>query len=182
MTMVPGISAPAGPAASTSLTTATFILSSNEPDATFQCRLDSLDPLAFIDCSSPQTYTALGVGPHILEVRAVDAEVVEEAPPPDAKPYDVFICHAHDDKDEVVDEVVRPAPRFRPGRRDNAASGSEETLIMFERGGRAGANRLARVVEPAFGVVPVEPMIQEVRDRAGGATLALIIGQDDADF
>jgi hypothetical protein len=30
------------------------------------------------------------------------AEVAEDAPPPDARPYDVFICHAHADKDEVV--------------------------------------------------------------------------------
>ena len=72
-TSAPETTIDSGPAASTPLTTATFNFSSNEVDATFQCRLDSLDPLAFIDCSSPQTYNSLGVGPHTFEVRAVDA-------------------------------------------------------------------------------------------------------------
>jgi hypothetical protein len=84
--------------------------------------------------------------------------------------------------DEVVERVVQPAAGFRPGRRDNAASGSEETLVMFERGARRDANRLANEIEPILGTAPVEPMTQEVRDRAGGAPLAIVVGQDDADF
>lgn len=84
--------------------------------------------------------------------------------------------------DKVADDVVRPAAGFRPGRRDNAAAGFEETLIMFEPGARADANRLSREIEPTLQTAGVEPMTQEVRDRAGGAPLAIVVGQDDADF
>jgi hypothetical protein len=84
--------------------------------------------------------------------------------------------------DEVADRVVRPAAGFRPGRRDNAASGSVETLVMFERGARRDANRLAAEIEPTLQTAGVEPMTQEVRDRAGGAPLAIVVGQDDANF
>lgn len=82
--------------------------------------------------------------------------------------------------DEIAEEVVRPAAGFRPGRRDNAASGYESTTIMFEPDSRRAADRLADVVSPALGETPVEPMIQEVRDLAGGAPLAIVVGQDDA--
>jgi hypothetical protein len=84
--------------------------------------------------------------------------------------------------DEIADEVVRPVRGFRPGRRDNAASGLEETLIMFDRGARQDAQRLADEIEPMLGTVRAEPMTPEVRDRAGGADLAIIVGQDHADF
>lgn len=84
--------------------------------------------------------------------------------------------------DQVADEVVRPAAGFRVGRRDNAAAGFEETIVMFEPGSRADANRLAEEIETTLGTVEAEPMTQEVRDRAGGAPLALVVGQDDADF
>ena len=33
----------------------------------------------------------------------------EEAPAPEDKPYDVFLCHASDDKDEI-----KPDPRIQP--------------------------------------------------------------------
>jgi hypothetical protein len=84
--------------------------------------------------------------------------------------------------DEIADQVVRPAQGFGPGRRDNAASGVEETLIMFEPGARGQAGRLAEEIEPTLGAVAAEPMTEEVRERAGGAQLALVVGQTDADF
>ena len=68
----------AGPAATTSLTTATFIFSSNEVNAEFEC---SLDGAAFAGCSSPQAYTDLSVDAHTFEVRALDAAGNVDATP-----------------------------------------------------------------------------------------------------
>lgn len=77
------------------------------------------------------------------------AEVVEEAPPPDAKPYDVFICHAHDDKDEVV------RPLAHSLREQNLAVWYDE----FEL--RIGANLRRKIdeglVRSRFGVVVLSP-------------------------
>jgi hypothetical protein len=53
--------------------TASFEFSSSDPAATFQCRLDSDEEAAFVACSSPKTYSALGEGPHTFSVRAKDA-------------------------------------------------------------------------------------------------------------
>jgi uncharacterized repeat protein (TIGR01451 family) len=49
---------------------ATVEFRSNEPGTTFEC---SLDGATFGPCSSPLTLSDLGPGPHVLEVRAVDA-------------------------------------------------------------------------------------------------------------
>jgi hypothetical protein len=49
---------------------ATFTFSSDDPTATFECRLDSS---SFAACTSPKNYTGLAGGPHTFEVRAVDA-------------------------------------------------------------------------------------------------------------
>ncbi|RPJ50711.1 MAG: hypothetical protein EHJ95_06570, partial [Methanobacteriota archaeon] len=69
------------PSATTTLTIASFSFSSDEPDAGFECRLDSSDPLAFAGCSSPQTYIGLSIGSHTFEVRAVDAAGNVDATP-----------------------------------------------------------------------------------------------------
>ncbi len=54
--------------------TANFEFSSpNDPVATFECRIDSADPGDFAACPSPFTTPALADGPHVFEVRAVDA-------------------------------------------------------------------------------------------------------------
>ncbi len=67
----PETSIASGPSNPTSFTSATlhFTGSDNATTVTFQCRLDSL---AFVPCSSPQTYTGLSLGSHTFEVRAVD--------------------------------------------------------------------------------------------------------------
>lgn len=47
------------------------------------------------------SYAGTALGP-IRQAADEYAEAVEDALPADTKPYDVFICHAHADKDEVV--------------------------------------------------------------------------------
>jgi hypothetical protein len=83
--------------------------------------------------------------------------------------------------DKVAAQVVEPGG-YEVGRRDNAASGFPETVVMFEPGNEEEASELAAAVEPELGPTAVEPMIQEVRDLVGGADLALVIGLDDAEF
>lgn len=81
----------------------------------------------------------------------------------------------------VADAVVRPAG-FKVRAEETAASGSETTVVMYEEGFEEQAGELAAAVEEQLGQVAVEPMSQEVRDRAHGAELALVVGADNADF
>ena len=53
---------------------------------------------------------------------------------------------------------------------------------MFEPGSDQEADQLAKAVADQLGEPDVTPMIGEVRDLAGKAPLALVIGRDDADF
>jgi hypothetical protein len=67
-----------GPEASSTATSATFEFSSSESGSTFEC---SLDGGSFSTCNSPKTYSALAVGSHTVEVRAVDAAGNVDATP-----------------------------------------------------------------------------------------------------
>jgi hypothetical protein len=82
---------------------------------------------------------------------------------------------------KVADQVLRPED-FTPGRQDDAASGFDTTVVMFEPEHEGEANDLAAAVEQQLGPTETLAMIQEVRDLAGGADLALVIGRDDAEF
>lgn len=84
--------------------------------------------------------------------------------------------------EQVGEQVVRPIDGFRRGAEANATSGLDQTVIMFEPQAREDAERLAAEVEPQLGETPSEPMIQEVRELVEGARLAIVLGQDDADF
>ncbi|MEK6273460.1 MAG: Ig-like domain-containing protein [Actinomycetota bacterium] len=57
-----------GPSGFTNNASPSFAFSS-EPGASFQCSLDSS---GYTSCSSPQSYSSLGDGPHIFRVRAID--------------------------------------------------------------------------------------------------------------
>jgi hypothetical protein len=59
-----------GPAAQTQSTSATFHFESTQPGSTFTCALDAATPAA---CSSPVSFTDLGVGSHSFSVTATDA-------------------------------------------------------------------------------------------------------------
>jgi len=68
----PVVTIESGPAASTNQTGAEFTFSSDKPDSTFECRIDSADPGGWAACSSPQAYASLSEGQHRFEVRAAD--------------------------------------------------------------------------------------------------------------
>ena len=57
------------PADPTNLGGASFAFVSDDPSATFQCRLDGA---SFAACTSPKVYTGLAAGSHAFEVRALD--------------------------------------------------------------------------------------------------------------
>ena len=68
-TTAPETTIGSGPNATTTNTSATFTFSADEEGSTFEC---SLDEAAFTACTSPKTYTGLGLGDHELRVRAKD--------------------------------------------------------------------------------------------------------------
>ena len=57
------------PPTPTNVTTASFAFVSNDPAASFQCRLDAA---AFAPCASPVNYSGLANGNHTFRVRAID--------------------------------------------------------------------------------------------------------------
>ncbi|PZF81772.1 right-handed parallel beta-helix repeat-containing protein [Jiangella anatolica] len=71
------VSGPSDPTTSTSATI-TFTGSDNATTVTFECRIDGG---AWAPCVNPVTYTGLGVGEHLVEVRATDwSGNVDETP------------------------------------------------------------------------------------------------------
>jgi parallel beta-helix repeat protein len=68
-TTAPETSIESGPAGPTSERSARISFGSNEPGASFECRLNEGD---FAPCSSPQLLSALSEGPQRFEVRATD--------------------------------------------------------------------------------------------------------------
>jgi hypothetical protein len=59
-----------GPSGAIASSSASFTFSSSEPGSSFECRLDGAGWAA---CSSPRSYTGLGLGTHSFSVRATDA-------------------------------------------------------------------------------------------------------------
>jgi MYXO-CTERM domain-containing protein len=77
-TTAPATTIHSQPPSSTNSTSATFTFSSDDPTATFECRLnaESLTP-----CTSPKTYEGMEEGSHTFEVRARDtAGNVDDSP------------------------------------------------------------------------------------------------------
>jgi hypothetical protein len=60
------------PLGTVTVDSASFAFEATE-DGGFECRLDSADEADWEPCSSPVSYTGLGPGTHVFEVRAVDA-------------------------------------------------------------------------------------------------------------
>jgi CSLREA domain-containing protein len=66
------------PNVTTASTSASFSFSSNEPGVSFACALDAA---AFTACTSPISYSGLGVGSHQFAVRAIDSEGLPDTTP-----------------------------------------------------------------------------------------------------
>lgn len=81
----------------------------------------------------------------------------------------------------VAQQVVEPAG-YRVGAKDDAVSGLEETVIMYEPEAEGDAAELSRAISAELGETNITPMIQEVRDLADDAPLALVVGADDSTF
>ncbi len=67
--MAPGTTITSSPPNPTNNTSATFEFDSDDPNATFECKLDSA---SFSACTSPKNYTGLSSGSHTFQVRAIE--------------------------------------------------------------------------------------------------------------
>ena len=115
-----------------------------------------------------------GEKPERVEVAVLNATRVDEG----SVPIDAVAGLAA----KVADEVIKPAKGFKVGTEETAGSGFDATTIMFEPNAEAEAEDLARTVSDQLGETPVTPMVDEARQLSGNAPLALVIGQDDAEF
>ncbi|MGC1165817.1 MAG: hypothetical protein WA862_06905, partial [Solirubrobacterales bacterium] len=77
-TTPPETSITAGPAASTTATSASFSLSASEPGSSLACKLDGA---SWGSCGSPKTYSGLSIGAHGFSARATDAAGNVDATP-----------------------------------------------------------------------------------------------------
>jgi LytR cell envelope-related transcriptional attenuator len=68
---------------------------------------------------------------------------------------------------------------FEVGAVDNAGSFTVST-VMWSGSGEADAKKLAEALSPTLGDVSVIEMTPEIEALAGGADVALVVGQDDA--
>jgi len=93
-TTAPTTTISSGPSGTTTATDASVSFASSESGSSFACKLDSG---SWTSCTSPKSYSGLGIGEHSFEVRATDAAgntdaspasrtwtVQSPAPPPDA--------------------------------------------------------------------------------------------------
>jgi hypothetical protein len=77
-TTAPETTIDSGPSGTTTSTGANLSFSSSESGSSFQCSLDST---AWSNCTSPQSYSGLAVGPHTFAVKAIDAAGNADATP-----------------------------------------------------------------------------------------------------
>ena len=75
-TTVPDTQIDSGPAALVASASAELEFSGTDPGgsgvASYECRIDSIEPSAWTSCTSPKTYNSLADGAHKFEVRAID--------------------------------------------------------------------------------------------------------------
>jgi hypothetical protein len=82
---------------------------------------------------------------------------------------------------DVENKVVKRAG-YQPGPVGNATTSVSATVVEYQGGPRSEAEDLAKAVKGQLGETPVQSMTSDVRDVAGKAKLALVLGLDDAGF
>jgi hypothetical protein len=83
---------------------------------------------------------------------------------------------------QVDDQVIKPAGYKASAVTNTATPGSTSTVVTYLSGHAGDAKALATAVEPKLGRTPTAAMDTEIKARAAGAPLALVIGLDDAHF
>lgn len=83
--------------------------------------------------------------------------------------------------DRVEKQVVKAAG-YKAGQVTNTGSIVSNTVIMYVPGHRPDAEALAKAVKPKLGKTSVQPIVGDVKARAGSAALALTLGLDDSQF
>jgi hypothetical protein len=81
----------------------------------------------------------------------------------------------------VEQQVIHPSG-YKAAAVTNTVSSIANTVVMYEPGQDAAAKALATAIQPKLGKTPVQEMTSEIKARAGGAPLALVLGIDDAGF
>jgi hypothetical protein len=108
-----------GPSGLTTDATPTFDFSSDDPGASFECRVDTED---FAACSGPadsHTTAELTDGPHTFEVRAVDAADIPD-PTPASRSFTVDTTGPPDTTAPDTTIVKRPKGRIKTDKRKAA--------------------------------------------------------------
>jgi hypothetical protein len=82
----------------------------------------------------------------------------------------------------LVEQKVVKRAGYEQGPVGNTASTFNATIIEYANGERDAAKGLANAVKDELGETPVQPMTADVREIAGKAELAIILGLDDAGF
>jgi hypothetical protein len=82
----------------------------------------------------------------------------------------------------LVEKQVVKRAGYKEGPVGNTASTFNATVIEYANGERNAAKGLANAVKRDLGETPVQPMTSDVREIAGKAELAIILGLDDAGF
>jgi hypothetical protein len=82
----------------------------------------------------------------------------------------------------TVEQRVVKRAGYDPGPVGNAAATVDATMVEYAGGMRADALALAKAVKPELDDTPVQPMTADIKDIAGKAELALVLGLDDAGF
>ncbi|HTU14842.1 MAG TPA: Ig-like domain-containing protein [Solirubrobacterales bacterium] len=100
------------------VTTQEFAFEASEPDATFECRLDSSAPGDWSVCTSPVSYTGLGEGTHTVEVRALAFD----------PPHDPSLKPA---KRTFKIDTVKPTTQITSGPNDESTITSTSTSFAF---------------------------------------------------